>query len=170
TNVGGGKSNNDGNVVFEASQQRGWLDNILVRRFISPEPTVSIVPEGNTNINGTLCVAGDVIIVGLNGINISKSSDTYPAIVTKGNIYFNGTAVTDPYRPNIYGLIFADRNIDIDNLKINGSIYSGRFIKTRGNIDVRFETAANCNPFLNPPPYFYLSPSAVIYKKWLNLK
>ena len=158
-------SDQDGRIIFEAAQQRGWIDNIFVRQYISPEPTVTIIPEGNTTINGTVCATGDIIFVGAN-IIINNSSETYPSIVTKSGVYFNGVD-SGAGRPNIDGLIFADGNIQIENINISGGIY-GYNVSIRGNSLINYNTLPAENQFLNPPPYFQATVSSYKKLKWMN--
>ncbi|MBP7653654.1 hypothetical protein KA977_09545 [Candidatus Dependentiae bacterium] len=156
-----------GEIAVEFAQQIGWMDNLFVRRFISPEPSVTLRQEGNTTINGTLCATGDIIIVGTNDITINNSIDTYPALLTNNNIYFNGTNSAEPNRPYIEGIIFADKNIYIDNIRMTGSIY-GQNVQTNGNISISYNTNPASNPYLNPPPYFKYPISGITVLKWLN--
>ncbi len=160
--------NQDGRIIFEAAQQQGWLDNILVRLFISPEPTVTILQEGNTTINGTVCASGDIILVGSN-ITINNASETYPSLITKSGIYFNGVDSGVLTRPEITGLMYAAGNINIENIQLLGGIY-GYNISVKGNVSIQYNTNPLENPFINSPPYFSTTASAIIKIKWMNAR
>jgi len=123
------------------------------------------VAEGNTSINGTVCATGDIMVVGTNSISINNSFDTYPALLTKSNIYFNGVNPSNPNRPYIEGIIFANQNIYIDNLNLLGSVY-GNNIYISGNLNFQYNTAAASNPYLNVPPYFQTAAAGISILKW----
>ena len=159
-------SNQDGRMVYEAAQQRGWIDNIFVRQYISPEPVVTIIPEGNTIINGTVCATGDVILVGQN-IVVNNASETYPSIITKSGIYFNGVE-PGAARPNIDGLIYAAGNIEIENISLSGSVY-GYNVSISGDVQINYNINPSENPFIIPPPYFQSSVSSYTKLKWMNI-
>lgn len=161
------QSDESGQVAVEFAQQIAWMDNLVVRKFISPEPSITISPEGNTVINGTICATGDIIIVGSNGITVNNSIDSYPALLTKNNIFFNGTNPSNPNRPYIEGIIYAKNNIYIDNIRILGSIYAQSVYST-GNVNITYNTNPAANPFLNPPPYFQTLVSNASVIKWIN--
>jgi hypothetical protein len=161
------KSWNTGQVVVEAAQQQGWIDNLVVRKIIYPEPSVNIIQEGNTEIQGTICATGDIILVGTLKLKIDNIGDTYPSLITKSSIYFNGTKNSGSEMPDLIGLIYAGDTVDIDNIKLRGSIYAGKVI-TRNNVDITYEDNADKDPYINPPPYFNNTTGGFIPLIWMD--
>lgn len=103
----------------------------------------------NVTINGSVIAEGNITL-GTSGITIDASAG-YPALISGNNLTGNGLQSS-----TISGLIYANNNIDFNNLSNNvtftGTIISGNNTSMTGGSS--FTINHDSDLVNNPPPYF----------------